>query len=150
MELIRKKLIPLLLLTAGGVYAGFLGIVSLAPIAPDSAVAAGAARRAFNNLLHIPAYGVLTFIVWLALNRLLRRTIDIFTWPAVIAFAYGGLLEALQKFYIPGRDGNMLDLGLNGTGILLTTVAIRYFTRRRPKEMEKPVPHPTVKEQCRN
>jgi len=86
-----------------------------------------------QNLLHVPAYGVLVWLVaWaMRLGRL---------WHLVVAAmgcaALGGLLECVQAA-VPGRFGSLEDALLNavGTGVaVLILVALRKFGRMKDKQ----------------
>jgi len=74
-----------------------------------------------HNLLHIPAYGILTFLWW----RALRPTgiAGVAVWAAGIASAYGALDE-VHQYFVPGRLASVTDGLLNLTGAGLTGVVL--------------------------
>jgi len=83
-----------------------------------------------QNLLHIPLYGVLTFL-W---NRSFQRShfsngkmvlISLF-----LTIAYG-CLDELHQTFVPGRYGGLLDIYLDGLGAFLGVFVFYLFRRSR-------------------
>ena len=81
-------------------------------------------KPAWQNLLHIPLYGVLQFL-WL--RSFLRHGIY---GIKIILFCLGitacyGIVDEIHQIFVPGRYGSMLDMLLNfiggciGTGIFV-------------------------------
>ena len=85
-------------------------------------------KPTIQNLLHIPAYGILT-VLGLGLagvdetNRLKKITLVL-----LLVMAFGILNEAVQML-IPGRYAGVMDLGLNTIGAL--SGLLFYFTSQR-------------------
>ena len=85
-------------------------------------------KPTLQNLLHIPAYGILT-VLGLGLagvdetNRLKKITLVL-----LLVMAFGILNEAVQML-IPGRYAGVMDLGLNTIGAL--SGLLFYFTSQR-------------------
>ena len=75
----------------------------------------------YNSYLHIPAYAVLTYlwIRYLGLGSDDRKQV-LFS-VAVIAMAYGILMEYL-KIYTPDRFPSLMNVGLNAVGVGIVVV----------------------------
>ena len=95
------------------------------------------------SLLHIPLYGILAFLLALSIvpvrrrpqNRSIQQD-DGLTMPAVKKraslklrlFVVGvvslvvGSLDEVHQLYIPGRDGSIIDIGLDIVGIAVALV----------------------------
>jgi len=98
-------------------YSAVLAAASLTPVSPDSTIAATGARRAFNNLLHIPAYGLLA-LMWSVQLRACSarpRAGDLVLKGAAAAVAFGGALE-LAQLAVHGRSASLMDFVLNALG----------------------------------
>jgi len=81
-------------------------------------------KQILHNFAHIPAYLVLTFLLWKSFlkNKLLICVIA--------AFLYGLLNECFQMF-VPYRTASLMDLILNGIGIMLAVIIIeRFFSKK--------------------
>lgn len=112
-------------LLATAVYLGLLGAVSLQPAGdgPQDFI-----KEVVHNLLHVPAYAVLTWLLVrcsLALDR--RR------WMYVRAFVlsalWGIFMEVLQSF-APGRFPSVMDVGSNAFGSLSAIYFLRTTQHR--------------------
>ena len=95
-------------------YAGVLAVVSLLPSGGtgplsgwDTGISPG-----LQNLLHVPAYGVL---VWLVSRAMGLRRLRHLALTALACAAFGGLLECAQAA-VPGRFGSLEDTLLNAVG----------------------------------
>lgn len=72
----------------------------------------------FQNLLHLPAFGLLTlFLIWTFQNYRCRDRLSI-VLGMFIAGLYGAGLELYQSM-VPGRFPSMSDFFLNLAGIFL-------------------------------
>lgn len=75
-------------------------------------------KQMLHNSLHIPAYAVLTFLIWKSLG-------DRHLWGAAIAaFAYGLFNECVQMF-VPGRTASWGDVARNALGCLIALWVLR-------------------------
>ena len=84
---------------------------------PDSWI-----REMLHNLMHVPAYALMAFFVYLAWSGEGQRR-----WGSVlIPFIYGVLLEVLQGF-VPGRYPSWLDIVLNALGIITAVWLVQRF-----------------------
>lgn len=83
----------------------------------------------FQNLLHIPLFGLLQ-VLWL--RSFWKRGRN--DWRAVLtclAISLGyGIIDECHQFFIPGRFASVLDLGLNLVGVLIGTIGFILFTLR--------------------
>jgi len=127
-----------LLVSALVIYSVALALASLTPVAAGSALGATAARRLINNLLHIPAYGLLT-LLWIAGFRgsvALRNGRRVLLKGAVAALLFGGFMEVLQRL-VPGRSGTLADFLLNGAGVLAAVLVMwMLIAGRNPEKRE--------------
>lgn len=115
--------------SASALYMVLLGAVSLrVPVNSQNKGPAYFAADVIHNALHVPAYMVLTFILFFTLRAFEVRE-EFLRWRvAFMALSYGILLEILQGL-TPERDPSLLDVGLNLCGILLMLVLLRVITK---------------------
>ncbi len=116
------------------VYIVCLGYVSLSPISEGQA-APTVPRRVLNNLLHVPAYAVLAFLMGLSFKRERSRQLQIpgLFVPVLCALAFGALMEMGQVF-VPGRTFDVGDMALNGFGAALGAVMYALLVRTATAE----------------
>ena len=97
---------------------------------------------ALQNLLHVPAYlvlSVLTLYAGISTDSMtLRRVIALL----VLCLAYGALLEWLQANFIPGRFGSLADIFLNTLGIVIGACLWLAFGRQSVATTCDPSQHP--------
>ena len=74
-------------------------------------------------VFHLIAYGSLTF--WF--QQIFRGNRNLLL-VAISMFAYGLLMEAAQGLLTATRDANLLDVVANTLGVILGTIASRWFT----------------------
>jgi len=100
-------------LAAVVLYTAFLSFVLLQPAVgqPNGSWV----REALHNLMHVPAYGFLAYLVFGLLQAGTYRG-NIYALVFGLVFLYGAAMEFLQGF-VPGRSPSRLDLGLNTLGI---------------------------------
>ena len=95
-------------------------VISSIPDNGDGGYILGFVTPTIQNLLHIPAYGLLA-LLWIFTLRAHgfteRRIILLAT---LLSAAYGTIIEFLQ-ILIPGRFASPMDFLLNVAGILLFT-----------------------------
>ena len=117
----------------GLVYAGLLVYASLTPTsAPTGSSTMVVLRRWLFNLLHVPAYAVLTILLAWAIGTPGRTTRVTLLLAGALALAVGGGTEILQQ-YVDGRYATWLDAGLNAVGCaigLWAATRIDRFARR--------------------
>jgi len=122
-------------LSATVLYMALLGAVSL-KTPGDSPDKGGAYFIAdvIHNAMHVPAYMILTFVLFFTLRTWNRGhvpsvRVPIKTRVVLMALGYGILMEILQGL-TPRRDPSMLDVGLNLCGILLMLALLRVMAKR--------------------
>ncbi len=111
---------------------------SLSPVSRHSALAATAFRRTLNNLVHVPAYGLLTLAwtwnLWAVAG--LRPT-----WAAPLgagaAFVFGVAME-LGQLSVPNRTASVSDALLNATGAVLALGALVLLAVWRARRAQLP------------
>ncbi|MFQ5560907.1 MAG: VanZ family protein [Nitrospinota bacterium] len=79
----------------------------------------------FQNMLHIPAFSVLTFLWFRVLKEYHYRDRNALSSAAGLAVLYGAGLELYQAS-VPGRFPSVIDLVLNLVGVVLF-VSIYYI-----------------------
>ena len=115
-------------------YAALLAAVSLLP--SGTGLLSGwdtAVSPRLQNLLHVPAYGVLVALIVWALGR---PTLPRLGLAALACCAFGGLLECAQAV-IPGRFGSVTDMLLNLAGAAAgvpVVLALSRFRRDRKRD----------------
>ncbi len=75
-----------------------------------------------HNLLHVPAYALLTFLWIRTLSPLSRPPGRVLAVAFLIAVGYGALDEVHQAF-VPGRLLSLTDASLNALGAGITVAA---------------------------
>jgi VanZ family protein len=109
-----------------GAYALILCLGSLRPVYREGPVSP--LKEWAHNLLHVPAYAVLTFLLVKSLKE--TQTGYSFIVAAVISIAFGMVNEGLQSFS-PGRFPSFLDVFLNAAGTLTAIGLIKRADRKR-------------------
>lgn len=126
-SLLNKTLSMLILL-------GYMGLILILSLIPDTHELSGflaLVSKEAQNLLHIPAYGILAVLWMRAIMAYgLTELRSIFV-AFVIASGYGALMELAQA-WIPGRFPSISDLIFDITGILLFIWLYRQIKFRVP------------------
>ncbi len=109
-----------------------LAAASLMPVGADAAIGSTPTRQLINNLLHVPAYGVLAGLWAVVLTGPGRRApgAAAILGGAALAVVYGGALEVLQ-IWVPGRFCGLADVGLNSAGAGAAALVLWRWSRRR-------------------
>jgi len=115
---------------AAVVYMAALTLVSIQPILKGHG--SDMPRQILNNMLHIPAYGLLTYLLIKSFSKLKYVYIVSF----LFAVGFGVLNEYVQSF-VPGRYTSGFDVLLNGIGSLIVVIA------RSPEGATKQSQHTT-------
>lgn len=105
-----------------------LSSISIDLTAPKAG-ALGWVPPSLQNILHIPLYGLLTFLWFGALAAWgmgARRRLPL---AALIALGYG-LFDEWYQLSVPGRFGSLTDVALNVVGILLALLFCHWFQQR--------------------
>lgn len=114
----KKKLLYILMTVC---YMALLLFVSLSPL-PN----ADTTGQIIHNLLHIPAYGVLAYLIihWFFIFAFKAYMISF-----LFSSGFGVLNEFLQSF-VPGRTASSIDVLLNIIGVALFLGFIMIFKGR--------------------
>lgn len=111
--------------------AAVLGVLALASIPgfePDEVegvFSIAALPPTLQNALHIPLYGVITWIWLRALHRIRHQAVHL-TVAATAALATG-ILDELRQGFVPGRYASLTDIALNLAGIAAALLAYRWY-----------------------
>ena len=82
---------------------------------------------------HTAAYGVLAWLYLRVLRRHLGngRSLTVFRVASIgLAVAYA-LSDEYHQTFVPGRDGNLLDVVVDGAGACVAMLLDRWLARRR-------------------
>lgn len=82
-----------------------------------------------QNFLHIPLYGLLTFLWFGALASMGVAGRARLILAAVISFAYG-VFDEWHQLSVPGRFGSLTDVAFNSIGILVALCFCVWFQKR--------------------
>jgi VanZ family protein len=91
---------------------------------------------------HATVYGVLAWLYWRALDhhlgdRCTPWTIHVASF--LLALLYGASDEYHQTF-VPGRNGNLFDVGIDGLGAAITTGLNHWRQQRHSPDPSQPHP----------
>jgi len=104
-------------------------IIYMSSIPESSTPGSGLFAEIIWNLLHIPAYFLIT-ILWLKAFR----TKESLRWPSnmqllilvgLILFAFS---DEIHQSFVPGRTASLMDIGLDILGIFLGLVVFKNLT----------------------
>ena len=84
----------------------------------------------WQNLLHVPLFGLLQFLWLRALVRSGMSRGRAILWGGAISLAYGVFDEGHQMF-VPGRYASLTDMSLNLLGVILATVIFWLWPGRK-------------------
>ena len=88
----------------------------------------------FDKIVHAGLFGGLTFLLcWPYFSSPLpfQKKTNFFTRVALAASVWGLTVEFLQKYYIRGRDFDLLDWAADSAGIIISLWICRIIIRRR-------------------
>ena len=83
-----------------------------------------------QNLLHVPAYAILTWLWFRALKHRGWAAGPAVVTAAVVAVVYGGLDE-IHQYFVPGRFASITDALLNAGGAAVVAVWVLVSEGRR-------------------
>jgi len=93
-------------------------MLSSIPDTGDTDQLMGFVPSAIQNILHLPAYGLLGFL-WIFTLRTRGCSENRSIWLAILlSSAYGGFMEICQ-IWVPGRFPSIIDFFVNASGVLL-------------------------------
>lgn len=88
----------------------------------------------FDKVVHIGAFALLTFLFCYPFYRSSfskTERLNYFIKIAIAASLWGLTIEFIQKYFIPGRDYDLLDWAADSIGALIAyLVCIKYFLNR--------------------
>ena len=140
----------------------FFAILSIAYVAgiflfADSSVVSTLSSFNPYSLLHIPLYGILTFLLILSLVpmnpiNLSREMRSLFHWDTtnpsnlITRFLVVGFIalivaiaDEIYQAYVPGRDASITDVLLDLVGIILVLFIVLYFYRKQKIRKANPL-----------
>ena len=115
----NKKRIAFILITI--IYMAGICIVSLR--SGPKTHGSGMAMQILNNFLHIPVYGLLSYLI---LNCFSSISLKSYVSAFFLALIFGVLNEFFQAF-TPDRTVSFMDIALNMVGII-SFLSISYFS----------------------
>ncbi len=82
----------------------------------------------FDKYVHLGMFSMLTFLFCYPFVSLPRSTIfRLFTTIAVLVIAYGAAMEFVQKYFVPGRSFDLIDMLVDAVGSVLGLITIRWL-----------------------
>ena len=75
---------------------------------------------------HAVVYGVLFVLLWQALDRRFRPLV--LAWMLAVLYAAS---DELHQTFVPGRNGRIVDVVIDGVGVTLAAAAVWGYGRRR-------------------
>jgi len=88
-------------------------------------------KPTIQNLLHIPAYAVLSIIYLQILKNFQLKRWQKNFWALLCSVSFGILNEVIQ-FAIPGRFAGVTDLGLNLVGAIIGVIIFNFAAKLKP------------------
>jgi len=95
--------------------AGLYGIIAWTP-------------PAAQNLLHVPVFGVLTWLWWRSLQGWINQPRQALLMAFLLATGYG-ILDEWHQLHVPGRYASFTDILLNTLGALASLWLIYHNSR---------------------
>jgi VanZ family protein len=97
----------------------------------------GLIQPELHNLLHVPAYALLTWLWWKALVGRGWRSAAALGGSALIAIGYGAV-EELHQYFVPGRSLSLTDAALNALGAALCVLLVTAVRANRQRADRRP------------
>jgi VanZ family protein len=70
----------------------------------------------FDKIVHIGLFGVMVVLWCRAFSDIKEKKIGLFILIAICSFLFGILMEFVQKYFIPGRSYDIMDILADGAG----------------------------------
>ena len=102
-------------------------------VVPESLLLSGIiawTHPALQNLLHVPLFGLLTWLLYRTLDAWNIQHRLALTATFMLAAGYG-VFDEWHQLNIPGRYASFTDIALNGTGVVLALWWIHSGKRRK-------------------
>lgn len=88
--------------------------------------------------VHVAEYAVLSFLLYRVLDPGAREYRPDRGWLAVLFTVILGGVDELGQLFIPGRSGQLVDVGIDGVGAVLGQVGV-WAKWRFPRRRRRPV-----------
>ena len=84
-----------------------------------------------RKMAHVLEYFILTFFLRRAFKGSLNMDVPrLFVYPAALAFLYA-VSDEFHQLFVPGRNGCIKDVLIDGVGIFGLYIVIRIFTEEK-------------------
>jgi len=124
--------------------AGYMGLLLLVSLIPESRTSVGMLLErvpsTLQNLLHIPAFGLLAWLWIEQLNAGGQTNGRNVAWTLLIVLSYALLTELIQAG-VPARTASVGDFALDAAGAGLALTVHRAVKLPRPIDTIKDMPH---------
>ena len=97
---------------------------------PNLAIAHGWLDLVLRKLAHMAVFGALAATAWLGLRAQGFGSRAAIAGGAGIALAYA-CVDELHQTRVPTRHGSLVDVAIDGVGIVLAAMVLRMLERRR-------------------
>lgn len=87
-----------------------------------------------DKIIHFIMYLFLSFLLMQALFRFRPsgKHISFIIITSIVSFAYGGLMELVQSWFITSREGDIIDAAFNCAGVIAGIII--YELMRKPEQ----------------
>jgi len=85
-----------------------------------------------DKWIHIALFGLLAFLLCLAVPTERLRKIPLFVQIAFYCLLYGIVMEFIQKYFIPNRSFDAGDIFADGIGSTMGSVLSIWYKKNRP------------------
>ncbi len=122
----------------------YMGLLLFLTIAPATGTTMGDAISLIHpdmaDLLHIPAYGLLAWLLLLSIRRYEPARIQVVLVVMLAAVGFGAVMELCQTI-VPGRTPSFTDCVLNAVGIFVVGGwYLAQGSRRHQRTVSQPDP----------
>jgi len=83
-----------------------------------------------RKIAHIVEFGILTFLLFRALNQEKISFLKKLIFSFIIALFYA-FTDELHQYYVIGRHCSFVDVGIDGLGIFIFSLACYYKNRKK-------------------
>jgi len=84
----------------------------------------------FRKIAHISEYFVLTYLFFRAYAGTRRIVFEKTALKSLVSAFIISMLDELYQTTVPGRSGNILDVGVDLIGIIFTIIILKYYTKK--------------------
>jgi len=88
---------------------------------PESYISISSSKleNILSNLAHIPLYGGLAFLLLLGLKNRPNQSVYVLSRKVFIISMLIAALDELNQYTVPGRTSSLIDIFLDGTGVII-------------------------------